>query len=101
MSGGAIAAVVSAVAIAGSQIYSSRQQAKAQRSAARDQARAAEEARQQQEQAFRAENQKEVDVSGLQAANPGEDVGATMLTGSQGVNPEDLLLGKGTNLLGG
>ena len=100
MSGGWVAAVVAAVSI-GSQVYSSRQQAKAQRSAARDQARAAEEARQQQEQAFRAENQKEVDVSGLQAANPGGDVGATMLTGSQGVNPEDLLLGKGTNLLGG
>ena len=101
MSGGAIAAAVATVAVAGSQIYASRQQAKAQRSAARDQARAAQEAKEQQEQAFRAENQKEVDVSGIYGQNQGGDIGSTMLTGSQGVNQNDLLVGKGTTLLGG
>ena len=100
MSGAWVAAAVATTMVATNYI-SSRQQAKAQKSAAKSQARAAEEAKAQQEQQFRAENQKEVDVSGLQAQNPGNDVGATMLTGPQGVNPEDLMLGKGTNLLGG
>lgn len=100
MSGAWVAAGVAAATITTS-YYNSRQQAKAMRSQAKAQARAAEEAQQLQEQQFRAENQNEVDISGLQNRNPGGDTGAAMLTGASGVDPNDLTLGKGTTLLGG
>lgn len=100
MSGGWVAAAVATVT-AGAQMYSSRQQSKAQRQAADRQAQASTQARLQQEQDFRAENQNEVDVSNVMGQNTGSDISSTMLTGPGGIGLNDLQLGKGSTLLGG
>lgn len=101
MSGAAIAGAVVAVAGAAATAYSSRQQAKAQKSAAKQQAAQAAEANKQQQIQFNKENQNEVDVSGILAANQGGDAPATLLTGPQGVGKNNLQLGGGSSLLGG
>jgi len=94
-------ATVATIASAAYSIYSNEKAAKAQR-AAQDQARAAAERQAAAaEQSFNRANQKRPDVSAIlsaasQAARGGES--STMLTGSQGISPNMLSLGKNTLL---
>ena len=62
---------------------------------------AAAQAQKEQQQQFNRENQNEVDVSGILGANQNGGGSATMLTGAQGVNRNNMLLGGGSSLLGG
>lgn len=102
MSGAAIAVGVAAATVASS-VYTSRKQDKAQRRAADQQRQAAAEAKKQQEMEFNKANQNEVDVSGIMGQNQNKDGlgSATMITGPGGINPNDMLLGGGSKLLGG
>ena len=102
MSGVAVAVGVTAASI-GASMYSANKQDKAQRRAADQQAKAAAEAKKQQEMEFNKANQNEVDVSGIMGQNQNKDGlgSATMITGPGGINPNDMLLGGGSKLLGG
>ncbi len=102
MSGVAVAVGVTAASVATS-VYTSRKQDKAQRRAADQQRQAAAEAKKQQEMEFNKANQNEVDVSGIMGQNQNKDGlgSATMITGPGGINPNDMLLGGGSKLLGG
>lgn len=95
-----VAVGVTAAAAAGASIYSSRQQAKAQKSAADQQARASAAALNQQQQEFNKANQNQVDISGILQDNTGQG-SATMLTGAGGVGRNNMQLGGGSSLLGG
>lgn len=99
MSGVAVAVGVTAASVATS-VYQSRKQDKAQRRAADQQRQAAAEAKKQQQMDFNRANQNDVDVSGIMGQNQGGG-SATMITGPSGVGKNDLLLGGGSNLLGG
>ena len=98
----AIAAVAAAVVVsAGVSYYNGQQQASAQKRAAEQaQANADRQAKQAEQELNRA-NQKKPDSLGmLAAAQQSGKAGAsgTMLTGSQGVDPGSLSLGKSTLL---
>lgn len=98
MSGVAIAGA--ALVGAGASIYSSRKQAKAQRSAAKQQARAAAQAEHNQKTAFNRANQNEVDVMSIYNNAQGNDY-ATLLTSPTGAGKKPTSLGGGSSLLGG
>jgi len=100
MSGAVTAAAIAGVVGTAYSIYSGEKQSKQARSAQRD---AENRARKQEEQAEQDTNRARSntpDTAALlqQAASPGG--ASTMLTGAQGVDPNQLNLGK-TNLLGG
>lgn len=88
------------MAAAGS-VYSSRVQAKATRNAANVQREASDNALKQQQTEFRQSNQNTADTESILDQNSGSDTGSTMLTGPGGISLDDLILGKGANLLGG
>lgn len=106
MSGVVTAAAVAAAAIStGYSIYSGQQQQQAQKQAMKQQqaaqAVAADQAQAQQrksEMAINAANQKQPDISAIQKAAASGGVAGTMLTGSAGVDPAALSLGKSTLL---
>jgi len=100
------AAVIGAVAAAAGtaySIYSGEKQQSAQKKANQQaQANAAKQAQQAEQEINRA-NQKSPDVGALLSANQQQSLSGqsgTMLTGSQGIDPNSLTLGKST-LLGG
>ena len=104
------AIIASTVVGVGTSIYTQHQQKKQQKKQLEQQKKFNEEAKERAEQAERKqeeqlnkENRKTADVSAIQskaeqAALSGP--AGTMLTGNQGVNPDDLTLG-GNTLLGG
>lgn len=97
--------ITAAVAAAGTaySIYSGEKQQSAQKKANKQaQANAAKQAQQAEQEINRA-NQKSPDVGALLSANQQQSLSGqsgTMLTGSQGIDPNSLTLGKST-LLGG
>lgn len=104
MSFGVSAAAWTAIfagAAAANSIYQGEEQKRAQESAnnqARDRAKKAEVSA---DQAFNKANMKKPDIFGILAQNKAagqNGVGATNLTGAQGVDPTMLLLGKNTML---
>ena len=105
MSGVTIGAAVigAAATVAGtvSSIHSSKRQAKAARSAARAQAEQSNKQLAQQKEQYNRANQKQADIGSLLEANTGSDIGTTMLSGAQGIDPNQLQLQKGGTLLGG
>jgi uncharacterized protein HemX len=99
------AAVVASVASTGYAMYQGQQQAQAQKKAMKTQSamqdQAAGQARNQEaksEMAMNAANQKQPDISAIQKAAQAVGGSSTMLTGSQGIDPGSLALGKPTLL---
>lgn len=101
MSGVAVATAAVAAAGAGASIYSAERQASAQKKAAKQQEEASNKQLGQQKAAYNKANQNTVDTEGLLESNAASQIGSTMLTGGQGINPSANQLGKGFNLLGG
>lgn len=102
MSGVATAIVVGTV-VAGSTIYSAEKQSKAQKQAAQMQAKTAREQFNRDEQNFNRQNQNQVDMESLLAGEStglSGSLGSTMITGPQGVDRNQMNLGK-SSLLGG
>lgn len=95
------AAVVGGLIAGGASVYSSRQQAKATRQAANLQKRASDDALRQQTQETNQASQRSADEESLLEQNTGSDTQSTMLTGPNGLTLDDLILGRGTSLLGG
>lgn len=99
---GLITAIVGSAVIAGSaSIYGAKKQAAATRQAAKLQKQASDDALRQQQQEQNQLNQREVDQESLLEANTGSDTQATILTNPGGLTIDDLILGRGTSLLGG
>lgn len=99
---GLITAIVGSAVIAGSAtIYGAKKQAAATRQAAKLQKQASDDALRQQQQEQNQLNQREVDQESLLEANTGSDTQATILTNPGGLTIDDLILGRGTSLLGG
>lgn len=99
---GIITAIVGSAVIAGSaSIYGAKKQAAATRQAAKLQKQASDDALRQQQQEQNQLNQREVDQESLLEANTGPDTQATILTNPGGLTIDDLILGRGTSLLGG
>lgn len=99
---GIITAIVGSAVIAGSaSIYGAKKQAAATRQAAKLQKQASDDALRQQQQEQNQLNQREVDQESLLEANTGSDTQATILTNPGGLTIDDLILGRGTSLLGG
>ena len=99
---GIITAIVGSAVIAGSaSIYGAKKQAAATRQAAKLQKQASDDALRQQQQEQNQLNQREVDQESLLEANTGSDTQATILTSPGGLTIDDLILGRGTSLLGG
>lgn len=91
---------ISAAAVAGASIYSAERQSSAQKKAARMQAESARKQLNQEQQQFNRQNQNKVDIESIMADNTSAGTGQTMLTGSQGVEKNQMNLGK-SQLLGG
>lgn len=99
---GLITAIVGSAVIAGSAtVYGAKKQAAATRQAAKLQKQASDDALRQQQQEQNQLNQREVDQESLLEANTGSDTQATILTNPGGLTIDDLILGRGTSLLGG
>lgn len=94
-------AVGTAAATSASAIYASKQQAKATKQAAALQKQASDDALSQQTQEMRRNNQEGADMEAILEGNTGSDTQSTMLTGPNGLTLDDLILGRGTSLLGG
>lgn len=105
MSGVAIGAAVigTAATVVGtaSSIYSSKRQVKATRAATQAQVEQSNKQLAQQKEQYNRANQKQADIGSLLEANTGSDIGTTMLSGAQGIDPNQLQLQKGGTLLGG
>lgn len=97
----AIAVGATVAATSASTIYASRQQAKATKQAAALQKQASDDALSQQTQEMRRNNQMDADAEAILEGNTGSDTQSTMLTGPNGLTLDDLILGRGTSLLGG
>lgn len=96
------AILVGSALTAGATAYSSSKQAKATKKAAKLQKDASDDALRQQTQEMNQANQREADMEGILEANTGSDTQSTMLTGASGLKSlDDLILGRGSNLLGG
>lgn len=96
MSGAVTAIAVGALAVSA---YSSHQQASAQKKAQNQAVAQAEKQQKQAEREFNRANQKKPDLAGIMQNNRrAGEAGSTMLTGSQGVDPGGLSLGKSTLL---
>lgn len=65
------------------------------------QQKASDDALRQQTQEMNQSNQREADTESLLEGNTGSDTQSTMLTGPNGLTLDDLILGRGTSLLGG
>ena len=99
---GLITAIVGSAVIAGSAtIYGAKKQASATQKAAKLQKQASDDALRQQQQEQNQLNQREVDQESLLEANTGPDTQGTILTSPGGLTIDDLILGRGTSLLGG
>lgn len=99
---GLITAIVGSAVIAGSAtVYGAKKQAAATRQAAKLQKQASDDALRQQQQEQNQLNQREADQESLLEANTGSDTQATILTNPGGLTIDDLILGRGTSLLGG
>lgn len=97
-----IAAIVASTVLGS--IVSDRNASKqrdAQREANRIQQRANEESKQQQIEEMRRNNQQQADLSSILDASTGSDMQSTMVSGIGGVDPTQLVLGRGNSLLGG
>lgn len=105
MSGVAVGAAVigTAATVVGtaSSIYSSKRQVKATRAATQAQVEQSNKQLAQQKEQYNRANQKQADIGSLLEANTGSDIGTTMLSGAQGIDPNQLQLQKGGTLLGG
>lgn len=95
------AVAVAGALTAGATVYSSKQQAKATKQASQLQKQASDDALRQQTQQMNQENQRVADTESLLEKNTGQDVQSTMLTGPNGLTLDDLILGRGTSMLGG
>lgn len=98
---GAIALATMTAATAGASIYSANKQSRATKQAAQLQKEASDSALSQQTEEMRRANQNDVDTESLLESNTGQDTQSTMLTGPNGLTLDDLILGRGTSLLGG
>lgn len=101
ISAAAVAAIGAAAVTSASAVYASRQQSKATMQAAAMQKKASDEALSQQTQEMRRNNQMDADTESILESNVGSDTQSTMLTGPNGLTLDDLILGRGTSLLGG
>jgi hypothetical protein len=103
MSGVTAAGVLAAAAVAGTaySVYNGQQQASAQRGAAQQAKDAATKQADSADQANNRANAKTPDIAAMLTANQGAAKGGasgTMLTGTAGVDPAQLQLGKNTLL---
>lgn len=102
MSGVAVGVAVLGTAVSAySSIKSSKAQAKATAKAAQMQVEQSNKQLAQQKEQYNRANQKQADIGSLLEANMGSDLGTTMLSGAQGIDPNQLQLQKGDTLLGG
>lgn len=102
LTAGAIAAISAVTAAtAGATIYSAKKQARATENAAKVQKEASDNALRQQTQEMNQSNQRVADTESILENNTGSDTQSTMLTGPNGLSLDDLILGRGTKLLGG
>lgn len=90
-------AIVTAVAFGARDMVMSNKHAE---SVAADQATAMRAQAAEAERQFNAINRKKPNIFGITSSNRSPIAGSTMLTGAQGINPANLMLGK-TTLLGG
>ena len=95
--------IAAAAAVAGTaySIYSGERASSAQKTAAKKAQANADKQAQQAEQEINRANQKSPDVGAMLSANQQQSLSGqsgTMLTGSQGVDPNSLALGKSTLL---
>ena len=97
----ALATVAAAATTASASVYGAKKQASATKQAAKLQKQASDDALRQQQQEQNQLNQREVDQESLLEANTGSDTQATILTNPGGLTIDDLILGRGTSLLGG
>lgn len=88
-------------ATAGATIYGAKKQSSATRQAAQLQKQASDDALRQQTQEMNRANQREADTESILEENTGNDTQSTMLTGPGGLSLDDLILGRGTQQLGG
>ena len=89
------------LSLAGS-VYSANKTSKATMKAARMQNEASKDALRQQQQEMNQTNQRHADTESILEGNTSGDVPATMLTpGGATMSLDDLILGRGTSLLGG
>lgn len=92
---------VASVVGAGASYVQGQQQAKKQKKASQQAQANADKQAAAAEQDFNRRNQKQPNTAAMAAANQQSaqaGVGSTMLTGSSGVNPNDLVLGRNTLL---
>lgn len=102
MSGMITAMVASAVIGAGASVYASNKTAKATMKAAGLQREASQDALRQQQQEMNQANQRQADTESILEGNTSGDTSSTMLTGGgASMTLDDLILGRGTSLLGG
>lgn len=86
---------------AGASVYSVDQQRRATNRASDLQAQASRDALTQQQAEQNQANQRTADTESILEGNSQGDTQSTMLTGPNGLTLDDLILGRGTSLLGG
>lgn len=101
MSAVATAIIAASVLAGGATIYSADQQRRATNRASDLQAQASRDALTQQQAEQNQANQRTADMESILEGNSQGDTQSTMLTGANGLTLDDLILGRGTSLLGG
>lgn len=101
MSAVAAAIIAAGVIAGGATIYSADQQRRATNRASDLQAQASRDALTQQQAEQNQANQRTADMESILEGNSQGDTQSTMLTGANGLTLDDLILGRGTSLLGG
>lgn len=97
-----VGAIMLAGAMAtGASVYSVDQQRRATNRASDLQAQASRDALTQQQAEQNQANQRTADTESILEGNSQGDTQSTMLTGANGLTLDDLILGRGTSLLGG
>lgn len=95
------AIMIAGALAAGATVYSADQQRKATNKASDAQKQASADALSQQQAEQNQLNQRQADTESILEGNTQSDTQSTMLTTSNGLSIDDLILGRGTTQLGG
>ena len=97
------AVMIGALATSAATVYSAKKTAAATKKAAEMQEKSSQDALRQQTQEMNKANQREADQESILEGNTTGDTQSTMLTGpgGAGLTLDDLILGRGTSMLGG
>lgn len=95
------AIMIAGAMAAGASVYSADQQRRATNRASDLQAQASRDALTQQQAEQNQANQRTADTESILEGNSHGNTQSTMLTGANGLTLDDLILGRGTSLLGG